>query len=209
MQVNENAPRLWKETPLIWLSLAILSSLLGLLFFDSLQRLVDVWNSREEYSYGYLIPPITAFLLWQRKNRLERADFSGSWAGVVVVFLGLCLLIIGNLSAIYLAMEYAFLVVLAGIALAMMGRTAFKIVAAPLGLLVFMIPLPEFLFQEISSQLQLISSQIGVWFIRLLNISVFLEGNVIDLSSRFGDEATPAELLGSGKCQWVSILRAP
>ncbi len=183
MQANENAPRVWKETPLIWLSLAILSLLLGLLFFDSLQRLVDVWNSREEYSYGYLIPPITAFLLWQRKNRLERAVFSGSWAGVVVVFLGLVLLIIGNLSAIYLAMEYAFLVVLAGIALAMMGGTAFKIVAAPLGLLIFMIPLPEFLFQEISSQLQLISSQIGVWFIRLLNISVFLEGNVIDLGS--------------------------
>jgi exosortase D (VPLPA-CTERM-specific) len=44
-----------------------------------------------------------------------------------------------------------------------------------------MVPLPDFLYQNFSAQLQLLSSQIGVWFIRILGISVYLEGNVIDL----------------------------
>jgi exosortase D (VPLPA-CTERM-specific) len=44
-----------------------------------------------------------------------------------------------------------------------------------------MVPLPEFLYQNFSAELQLISSKLGVWFIRLVGISVYLEGNVIDL----------------------------
>jgi exosortase D (VPLPA-CTERM-specific) len=62
-----------------------------------------------------------------------------------------------------------------------MGMKAFKVILVPLFILLFMIPLPNFLFNNLSSQLQLISSQLGVAVIRLFDISVFLEGNVIDL----------------------------
>ena len=44
-----------------------------------------------------------------------------------------------------------------------------------------MIPLPQFVLANLSTKLQLLSSQLGVWFMRLFDISVFLEGNVIDL----------------------------
>ena len=44
-----------------------------------------------------------------------------------------------------------------------------------------MIPLPSFLYFNLSQELQLISSMIGVAVIRLFDISVYLEGNVIDL----------------------------
>ena len=44
-----------------------------------------------------------------------------------------------------------------------------------------MIPLPQFVLANLSEKLQLLSSQIGVSVIRLFDISVFLEGNVIDL----------------------------
>ena len=51
----------------------------------------------------------------------------------------------------------------------------------PLFFLVFMIPLPNFLLNNLSTKLQLISSELGVAVIRLFDISVYLEGNVIDL----------------------------
>jgi exosortase D (VPLPA-CTERM-specific) len=53
----------------------------------------------------------------------------------------------------------------------------------PLFLLFFMIPLPNFLQQNFSAGMQLWSSQLGVWFVRLMGISVYLEGNVIDLGT--------------------------
>jgi exosortase D (VPLPA-CTERM-specific) len=46
-----------------------------------------------------------------------------------------------------------------------------------------MVPLPNFIYHNLSAALQLISSEIGVAFIRLFDISVYLEGNVIDLGS--------------------------
>jgi exosortase D (VPLPA-CTERM-specific) len=46
-----------------------------------------------------------------------------------------------------------------------------------------MIPLPNFLYNNLSQQLQLISSELGVWVIRQFGVSVFLEGNVIDLGA--------------------------
>jgi exosortase D (VPLPA-CTERM-specific) len=48
-------------------------------------------------------------------------------------------------------------------------------------ILLFMIPLPQFVLANLSTKLQLLSSQIGVSVMRLFDISVYLEGNVIDL----------------------------
>jgi exosortase D (VPLPA-CTERM-specific) len=70
-----------------------------------------------------------------------------------------------------------------GTALALMGWEAFRIALVPLALLFLMNPIPNFFYYNLSSEMQLISSQLGVAFIRLCGVSVFLEGNVIDLGS--------------------------
>ena len=177
------SPSVWKETRWIWATLLVLAALLLFTFYEGIHQLVSIWDSREEYSYGYLIPVITLFLIWQKRPQLEQVPFTGSWLGIAVMILGLGLLVLGNLSTLFLIVQYGFLVVLVGVALAFMGWHAFKIIAVPLTLLLFMIPLPQFFLQEISNQLQLISSQLGVLVIRLFGISVFLEGNVIDLGT--------------------------
>jgi exosortase D (VPLPA-CTERM-specific) len=44
-----------------------------------------------------------------------------------------------------------------------------------------MLPLPDTLYHKMTIWLQFISSELGVWFLRLLAVPVFLEGNIIDL----------------------------
>ena len=44
-----------------------------------------------------------------------------------------------------------------------------------------MLPLPQVLYWKLSIFLQGVSSVIGVWFVQLAGIPVFLDGNVIDL----------------------------
>lgn len=183
MTETENQPLVWKQTTRIWSTFIGLAALFAFVFYDGLKELVRVWGSKEEYSYGYMIPFIVLFLIWQKKDSLERISFPGSWLGAVVTLFGLTFLVVGNLSAIYAVTQFSFVITLAGLALAFTGWMGFRIVSVPLMLLVFSIPLPQFFFQEISNQLQLISSQIGVWVIRLFGISVFLEGNVIDLGT--------------------------
>ena len=176
-----NNASVWKENLVLWGVLGVSILLLVFIHFEGLSLMVKWWENREEYGHGFIIPFITAFLIWQKKDQLEKVEFETSWLGVVLVIIGLSLFYAGELSAIYTVIQYAFLVALFGVVLSLMGMKAFKIILVPMLILVFMIPLPNFLFNNLSSQLQLISSQIGVAVIRLFDISVFLEGNVIDL----------------------------
>jgi exosortase D (VPLPA-CTERM-specific) len=151
--------------------------------YEGLDVMVYMWDKREEYGHGYIIPLITLFLIWQKKNQLEAVEFKGSWLGVLVVLFGVLMFFAGELGSMYTIIQYAFLVSLYGIVLSLLGKEAFRIILVPLIILVFMIPLPQFLFNNISFQLQLISSELGVAFIRMFDISVYLEGNVIDLGT--------------------------
>lgn len=180
--VNENRKMIWKETPLVWGTLLAVVALLIFMFLDGLSKMVEYWG-REEYSHAYMLPFIALFLIWQKKDTLEQIPFNGSWAGLLLVVVGVTLFFAGDLATLYVVVQYAFLVTFFGLLLSFMGWRGFKLIWVPLLILLFMVPLPNFLFNNLSSQLQLISSQIGVAVIRLFGISVYLEGNVIDLGA--------------------------
>lgn len=179
---NVNVKTIWKETPLIWGVLLGILALLIFTFEDGLSKMVAFWE-REEYSHAYLLPFIALFLIWQKKDRLEQIPFQGSWGGLLLALAGIALFLAGDLATLYVIVQYAFLVTFFGLVLAFMGWRGFKLIWVPLLILLFMVPLPTFLFNNLSAQLQLISSQLGVAVIRLFGISVYLEGNVIDLGS--------------------------
>jgi len=151
------------------------------LFWDGLALMASWWLGNPEYSHCILIPPIAAFLIWQQKDRLEQLPFPGSWWGVALVLLGGALLVLGQLGTIYTVVQYAYLVTLYGLVLSFTGSRAFRVLLVPMFILLFMIPLPQFFLFNLSAKLQLLSSAMGVGFMRLFGIAVFLEGNVIDL----------------------------
>lgn len=177
----EKKSYIWCESNTFWLMAIAIVALLLFSYFDAIKEMMRIWDTREEYGYGYIVPFIVGFLIWQKKNLLEVISFQGSWSGVILLTFGLCLLLAGDISTIYVIQQYGLVLSIMGGVLAYMGTKGFKVLFVPLALLFFMIPLPVFLLQGLSGSLQLISSEIGVFIIRLFSISVFLEGNVIDL----------------------------
>ena len=168
-----------------WLRLAagvVAALTLVVLFRGTFVYLYANWH-REEYSHGFLIPPISAYLMWQRRQLLERIPLSGSWVGFGIVVLGLALFFLNFFATIVGADAYALVIVIAGLALAALGWERFKVALVPIGLLLLMNPLPTFWYNHLSAQLQLVSSELGVALMRAFNVTVFLEGNVIDLGN--------------------------
>src|SRR5271155_4528496 len=151
-------------------------------FWDSLRFMFGQWQT-DEFSHGFVIPLISLFLIWQRRKTLQSIEFKGSWVGLIWVLAGLAIEVIGQLSTLFVIQHIALLVVIWGLALSLTGWTGLRLLRVPLGILVFMVPLPILLLNTLSSELQLISSSVGVWLIRLAGVSVFLEGNVIDLGT--------------------------
>src|SRR6202051_3580946 len=181
IDVSAAATPIWRSS---W-GLTLLAAVIGLLslwpFWDGLSQMWGWWIDSPEYSHGLLIPPVAAFLIWQQKDRLERVPFTGSWWGVALVLLGGAVLIAGQLGTVFTIVQYAYVITLWGLILSFLGWPAFRLIAIPMLILLFMIPLPQFVLANLSTKLQLLSSQIGVSVMRLFGISVFLEGNVIDL----------------------------
>lgn len=144
--------------------------------------MVDIWIKQEEYSHGFFIPIISIYLIWVKRHELGFVrDFKQSLFGLGLLLLGLLLGVLGGLATIKTLQQYSFLISLCGIFTAAFGKQGFKSVWVALLFLFFMVPFPSFILNNLSSKLQLISSWLGVEFIRACDIMVFLEGNVIDL----------------------------
>jgi exosortase D (VPLPA-CTERM-specific) len=163
----------------LWLGAGLILSIL--VARDGFYLMAGAWFARPEYSHGILIPFVAGYLIWQRRASLGIDRAAGSWLGPVVVMLGLVLWLLGALSTIRAVNQYALIVMFYGVMLAMVGPRAFAKLWAPMLMLLLMVPLPGFFYNNLSLQLQLISSAFGVWLMRLFGISVYLSGNVIDL----------------------------
>ncbi len=165
----------------LWWGVA-LASLVGfyVAFADGIANVVSHW-SQEEYSHGYIIPLVSLLIAWHKRDELARFAENGSWAGLAVIAFGLVLRTLGDLGSLYVIIHAGIFVTLTGIVLAAVGWRGLRTLWVPLVYLLFMFPVPDFLYNSMSLELQLISSSFGVWFIRLLGISVFLDGNIIDM----------------------------
>jgi exosortase D (VPLPA-CTERM-specific) len=168
-----------------WLQIAAACALIatfGLVFRWTFVFLYANWQ-RDEYSYGIVVPVISAFLIWRRRALLADGTLRGSWWGVGVVAAGLLIYLLGLSASILGVDAYALVIVVTGCVVAAIGWPGLRLIWGPIALLLLMVPLPTFWYNNLSSQLQLLSSQLGVALIRFAGIIVSLEGNVIDLGS--------------------------
>jgi exosortase D (VPLPA-CTERM-specific) len=150
-------------------------------FSPALLELIHRWNNQEEYSHGFLIPVVTGWLLWARRAAIRASIGPGSIWGPVLIGFAVAMHVIGELSAIWILSQIGFVLALLGIALAVGGYSLLRVTFIPIAYLLFAIPLPYFIDAMLTLRLQLISSELGVFFINLFQIPVILDGNIIDM----------------------------
>ncbi len=168
-------------SPFFWLTLLASACAIGFLYRYGLLEMKARWASTEEYSHGYMIPFVALFLFYQKFPQLRSVDWRAGWLGTLFMLAAVTGWFLGEMSALFIIVNYAFLLSLVALCLSAVGWQGFKKVWASFAYLVFMIPLPNFIYKNLSQQLQLISTEIGVAVIRLFDISVYVSGNVIDL----------------------------
>lgn len=170
-----------RGTYLFPLLLTLCLGVIFYLFWGSFIELEKTWSSQEEYSHGYMIPLVALFIFWQKLPLLRAISWQPSRLAPVLLILALFGWALGEITSYRQLVAYSFIAALVALGLAVYGWKGFKLTWASFVYLIFMIPLPLFLYQRLSSELQLISTTIGVAVIRLFDISVFVSGNVIDL----------------------------
>ena len=159
-----------------------LAGLLGWLYYPVLVGMVSDWVvDFSNLGYGFFIPPIAAYLLWDRRHTL-RADPNGSsWWGYVLILFGVASLILGRAGGAQVVAQGSLIIVLLGLALFLGGWRFTKALMFPLLFLAFMIPLPSGLYYRVTWPLQVFTARFSTGALHLAGYPVLLQGVYIDL----------------------------
>ncbi|MEW6213679.1 MAG: exosortase/archaeosortase family protein [Nitrospirota bacterium] len=165
----------------IQLMVLVLSFLL--LFNYTLIELFKDWSTNPNYSHGFLVPCITAFMIWQKREKLCLSSLSPSNWGLLILIMGMIVHVVANLGAELFTMRIAMVITIFGFSIYFMGGKITRNIAVPLGYLIFMIPIPAVLWNKIAFPLQIFASRMAEIVIRAMGISVLREGNILYLTN--------------------------
>jgi exosortase len=181
---REQKPAAGAATGLPWAAIAWFLLLLVLVYAPVLNRLVLQWINDEDMGHGFFVPAIAAYIAWQRRDELLTAKVSSSWWGLAIAAWGGIQLLLATLGAELFLARTAFVISLIGAVLFLGGPAILRILAFPLLLLFFMVPIPAIIYNQITFPLQLLASRIAETALDLMGVPVFREGNILELASQ-------------------------
>jgi exosortase len=164
-------------------ALALIALGFAALYWGVVARLMRDWSNDDNYSHGFLIVPIAAYFVWERRDSLMSAPFKPSILGLGVVILSVIVLAAGELGAELFLTRISILGVILGSILFVAGWHHLRILFLPVLFMLLMIPIPAIIFNQIAFPLQLLASRFGEATLSAMQIPVLREGNVITLAN--------------------------
>lgn len=176
---EENGPVGLRPAPALLFTAGFLL-LFTILFRLAYKQLLFEWTW-EDYNYCYFVPVIVLYLLWDARSFLLSIPALPSWRGPIAVALGVACYFLGEFGGEYYVIFIGSWLVMIGFAWACLGWQRVKAASFPLLLLIAMFPFPTFVNNNLTLQIKLISSRLGVLLMQWYGLSAYREGNVIDL----------------------------
>jgi exosortase len=159
---------------------ALLVAVLLALYAPVLVHLVRQWWTDPDYSHGFLVPLLSAYLIWQRRDRLAQVARKPSNWGVLVVLGSLGLLFLGSLGAELFLTRISIIGTICGLIAYFSGWKLLRAMAFPLAFLLFAVPIPVIIYNEIVFPLQFLASRFATSCLETLNLfPIMREGNVL------------------------------
>jgi exosortase D (VPLPA-CTERM-specific) len=151
-------------------------------FQEGIAALLEAWAT-PEYSHGPLIPILSAFMMLRQMKEVpaEPGPVADRWPGVAVAAAALLLGLLGKMSGIADFVAYGLILWVAGMVLVSFGWRRGLQFWPPVLHLAFMLPLPGLFYYKLSTNLQFISSEIGILLVQAAGVRAHLDGNIIDL----------------------------
>jgi len=178
---------------------------LAFVYFAVLAKLGNGWWHDENYSHGFLIPFVIAFILWQERERLADAKRE-SWTviGAVGIAVSLFMLWAGTAGAELFMQRMSLIMMLVSVVIYFFGARVIQFLLVPLALLFLSIPIPQIIFNRVAFPLQLFASRCAVAAMYLFSIPVLRQGNVIELMPR--GASAPKRLAVVEACSGIRSL---
>lgn len=163
-----------------WLAAFVLAALIAALFARPVAEMANTWAlDGSYYSHGFLIPPVTAYLIWTRRRDLARLRASHDNRGYLLVLLAGAMLWAGAFLGFRVFEQAALMPMLFGVLLVLLGCDFVKTLRFPLAFLVFMIPIPPSLTQTFAFRIKIVATEGAVVLANVFGLHMLRHGSYI------------------------------
>lgn len=151
-----------------------------LIYVPSFLWMWDRWFARDSYySHGVLIPFVTAFLIWQKRDILRKIQPKISPWGLRIFFIGIAIHLLSAFFRVYFSSGFSMIIVLFGLILHFYGSKVLKELLFPISFLFFMVPLPMVVITGLSFRLKIFAAQIAVIALNDMRLFCVQHGSTI------------------------------
>lgn len=182
---------------------AVAFTLLLIAYIPTFQWMTDRWFAPESYyGHGFLIPIISLYIVWQRREVLKKVRMASSGIGLWMVVSGLLIHIVSTSLQVAFISGFSFVLVLCGLILFLLGKEMMRSLVFPVLFLLAMVPLPLVLIGNITVKLKLFAANVSTFVLNKIGFRCILDGSTIRMPSSYMEVAAPC----SGLRSLISLL---
>jgi exosortase A len=190
----------WRALPQAWRGaiarLAFAAVLVLVLFARDWAAMADQWWNTSTYNHILLVPPIIAWMAWQRRAELAKLEPTAWWPGLVPFAGAAAIWLLGAFSGLDFARQTGVVAMSAALVPLLAGPRVTAGLFFPLFYMIFLIPFG----QELVTVMQTVTAHITIALVHASGVAAKVDGVFI---------ATPAGLFEVAEaCSGVKFLVA-
>ena len=142
------------------------------LFYQTTLAMMDVWRVNETFTHGFLVFPITLWLIWEKREHLLRLCPKPEPFVLIITLLLSCLWLVSAIIDVKVIMQLCLISIILSLVWAILGRKIFIFLIFPLLFLYFAVPLGQGLIPPLMD----FTANTTVRMIRLTGIPIYQDG---------------------------------
>lgn len=150
-----------------------------LIFFSTSASTVAIWERSETFAHGFLIFPISAWLIWRRRSELAQLAYRPDWRGLVLLLLLSAGWLFAHSGGVLVGEQLMLAAMLPAAVWTILGSRVVRAMAFPLGFLLLAVPMGEALIPPMMA----FTAKFTVTALQLTGIPVYSEGMFFTIPS--------------------------
>jgi exosortase A len=153
-------------------ALALVFAVIAYAYWPTLGAMFQIWWRSDTYTHGMLVPFISAWLIWRKREQLAAVSPRSMLWPVIPLALAVFAWLLGALTAVNALTQFALIFIVVASAIALLGNAASKVIAFPLLFLFFALPVGDFLMPRLMEW----TADFTVIALRSSGVPVYREG---------------------------------
>ena len=158
-------------------ALSVMLVTISIVYFGTFQSMVGLWISSDTFLHGFIILPLSVYLIWQKWPQLRSIPPQSFVPGIFVFFAISAVWLVADILGIQVAKQFAATAAIPAACLTVMGVSFSRAIAFPLVYLFFSVPFGEFWVPELME----ITADFAVGLLRIVGIPVLRDGLFLNI----------------------------